>query len=105
MLNPRYDHAAVSISNKMYMVGGCSDICEVFVTRKFTSISILLKWIRSYGPNQIVCVGYNIYFFLKGQNKEIRVHSYVLKNNWCSFKTSLNMNYTASFSCTKVSMK
>ena len=106
MLNPNYDHTAVSISNKIYMVGGCSYICEVFdsVTRMFTSISILPKWIRYLEPNQTVCIGYNVYFFPKGESKEIRVHSYDFKNSLFSYITSLKMKNTESFSCTKVGM-
>ena len=73
MLLPREKHSAFSIGNKMFMIGGGYDDVEVFnyfevfdsVTRKFTSIRSLPKWINYSSPNKIVCVGYKIYLFLE----------------------------------------
>ena len=65
MLTPRINHSAVSISNKMIIIGGSSCNCEVFdsVTRKFTYIKSVPKNIKPNSLNQTVCIGYKIYFF------------------------------------------
>ena len=83
MLSPRVNHSAVSIGNKMFMIGGSKDYCEVFdsVTRKFTYIKTLPKWVRVEELNssyQVVSIGYKIYFFRKEDNK-VNVHSYNVK--------------------------
>ena len=47
MLSPRFNHTAISITNKMFMIGGRQDNFEVFdsVTRNFTYIKSVPKWI------------------------------------------------------------
>ena len=89
------------------MIGGCFHIvCEVLdsVTRMFTSIKNMPKWIENLIPNQTVGVGYRIYFFLGEENNEVKVHSYDIRKNLFNFKASFNLENTKSFSCTKVSM-
>ena len=107
MLSPRYDHSAVCISNKMFIIGGESnyDGCsEVFdsVARKFTYIKTLQKWVGTLEV-KTVSVGYEIYFFRKVGNK-VHVHSYDVRNNLFSFKTSIKMKNFMKISCTKVPM-
>ena len=113
MLSPRRNHTSISIGNKMFMVGGYTtssykdlNTFEVFdsVTRMFTTIENIPKWIDNLNPNKIVCGGYYIYFFVAEENIEMKVHSYDVKKNLFSFVTSSNQQYTRSFSCTKVSM-
>ena len=114
MLSPRNNHSAVSIGNKMFMIGGSSDYSEVFesVTRKFTYIKTLPKWVRTLKKDiferyeilyQVINIGYTIYFFREEYNK-VNVHSYDVRNNIFSFKTSMvkeifNFNKT---NCIKV---
>ena len=93
------------------MIGGsyyCDDLggFEVFdsVTKKFTSIKSVPKWVGYLDPNKLVCVGYNIYVFLGEENNEVKVHNYDIKKNIISIKTSIHLRNTKSFSCTKVSM-
>ena len=107
MLSKRRNHAAVSIGNKLFMIGGCADDfnnCEVFesVTRNFTSIESLPKWTEYLNPNRIVCVGYKIYFYLEQENNDVHVHTYDVNNNLFSFKTSLNFGNIKSFRCFKI---
>ena len=109
MLSPRNNHAVVSIGNKMIMVGGSSDHFEVFdsVTRKFTYIENIPKWVRMPYPffrtYQVVSIGYKIYFFQKENNK-VNVNSYDVKTNNFSFKTSIEIENFEKFSCIKVPM-
>ena len=104
------NHTAVSIGNKMFMIGGSSNYFEVLnnfevfdsVTRKFTAIKSVPKWIKYVDRNQIVCVGYNIYFFSREENNKVKAYSYDVKKNLFSFKALLNFESNKSFSCTKV---
>ena len=108
MLSPRYYHSAVCISNKMFMVSG-SDSSEVFdsVTRKFTYIETLQKRVRTLEVNpdiiQLVGIGHEIYLFRKVDNK-VDVHSYDVRNNLFSFKTSMEIEYFKDITYTKVPM-
>ena len=112
MLSKRKNHTAISIGNKMFIIGGNTNSLEVLnnfevfdsITRKFTYINVSPKWTKYLNPNEIVCVGYNIYFFLGEENNEVKVHSYDVKKNMFSFKTSLNFENNKCFSCTKLSM-
>ena len=109
MFSKRSNHTAVSISNKMFMIGGSSVKCEIFdsVTRKFTFINPLPNLVNldTYlNRNKTVSVGYNIYFFIKEENNVVNVHSYDVKNNVTTHKATLYLENTESFSCTKVSM-
>ena len=114
MLSRRRNHTAISISNKMFVIGGrsngvfgrCLNSCEVFdgVTRKFTFIKTLPDWVKKLNPSQIVSIGFNIYFFVKEKNNEVKVYNFDAKNYVIKLKTSVNFENTKSFSCTKVSM-
>ena len=99
MLSPRVNHSAVSIGNKMFMIGGSSEYSEVFdsITRKFTYIKTLPGWVRTLKKDiferyeilyQVVNIGYTIYFFREEYNK-VNVHSYDVRNNVFNFKTSM----------------
>ena len=92
----------------MFLIGSCYENCEFFdsVTRKFTSIKTLSKNLKgiNLNPNQIVCVGYNIYFFRKEATNEFKVKSYDVKKNDFGFKNSLYLGNNNNFSCTKVPM-
>ena len=109
MLSPRNNHAAVSIGNKMFMVGGSSDYVEVFdsVTRKFTYIENVPKLVRIpyifISTFEVVSIGYKIYIFRKEYNK-VHVHSYDVKNNHFSFKTPIEIENVDKFSCIRVPM-
>ena len=114
MLEERENHVSVGISNKLFMIGGSSKGCsknfrffEVFdsVNRKFTSIKSKPKWIEYLKPNRIVYVGYNIYFFVGEENNEVKVYSFDVNNYIIKHKTSLNLENTKGFICTKVSME
>ena len=106
MLSPRKNHTAVNIGNKMFVIGGSLNSCEVFdnVTRKFTSIKILPKWISYLGPNKIVGVGYNIYLFLADETNDVKVYNFDVKNYVISLKTYLYLEYSKGFNCTKISI-
>ena len=106
MLSRREKHCAVSISNKMFMIGGCSNSCEVFdsVTRKFTYIEFLPDWVNYLNRSQIVSFGYNIYFFVGDESTEVKVYSFDVKNCDITHQTSLSLENTKSFICTKVSV-
>ena len=106
MLKPRSNHTAVSIGNKIFIVGGFSNNCEVFnsVSRKFTRIKNLPKWTNYLKADQIVCVAYKVYLFFGQVNNIVEVHSFDLKNYIVEHKASLNLDNTKSFSCTTVPM-
>ena len=111
MLSQRSNHTAVSISNKMFMIGGNDQCfrtnCEVFdsVTEMFTSITSIPEWIDYYvSDKKTVCVGYNIYFFAGEKYGEVNIYSFDIMKNSFSFKTSLYLDENKSFSCTKVPM-
>ena len=55
MLSPRNNHSAVSIGDKMFMIGGSKDYCEVFdsVTRNFMYIKTLPKWVTA---SEALCI-------------------------------------------------
>ena len=105
MLKPRYNHTAVSLGNKIFIVGGCLNTCEVFdgVTRMFTSIMIKHKSIKYLNENQAICSGYKIYFFQRNTTK-VRVYSFDLKHYVVRYKTSINFQNSRCFSCTKIPM-
>ena len=105
MLSPRVDHSTVSITNKMFMIGGSSDYSEVFdsVTRKFTYIKIIPIWVRTSKPFQVVSIGHEICFFRKDDNK-INVHSYDVRNNSVRLRNSIEMEKLYGIRCIKVPM-
>ena len=91
MLSSKVNHTAVSISNKLFMIGDSFDQFDNFevfdiVTCKFISIKSIPKWVKYLDPNKTFCIGYNIYCFILGENNEVKVHSYDIKNNVFSFK-------------------
>ena len=104
MLSQRINHTALSIGNKMFIIGGSSDYPEVFdsVTRKFTYIENWPKIVRtsevglyhSFEPSlyfrlfQTVSIGYKIYIF-KEENNKVNIHCYDVRNNLFSFETSM----------------
>ena len=108
MLEQRENHTVISISNKMFVIGGCgyNMNCEVFdvVTRKFTYIGSWPKWTGNISPYQIVSFGYNVYIFLEDYQNGFNVHSYDVKNDSLSYKTSLNLKNTMNFCFTKIPM-
>ena len=65
LLSPRKNHTTVSISNKMFMIGGWSDYIQVVdnfkvferVNRKFTYIKIFPNRIEYVILNQTDCIG------------------------------------------------
>ena len=98
MLSSTEKHSAVSLSNKMFIIGGkglfgVHDNFEVFdnVTRKFTSVKNIPTWIEYLDQNQTVCVGYKVYLFLREENNKVKIHSYDIKRNLFSVKTSLSL--------------
>ena len=111
MLKPRAYHTAVSIGNKMIIIGsGFSS--EVFdsVTRKFTYIKTFLKWTRTSelffqnqvnNSNQVVGIANKIYFF-RIKKKKVNVYRYDVRNDLFTFKTSIEMEKFKIFSCIKV---
>ena len=105
MLEPRRDHTAVSISNKMFMIGGFryKNSCEVFdgVTRKFTFINSPPRWMEYLSPNRTVCFGNKMCCFVSGINGKVDVYTYDADTNDFDFETSLVIK---NFSCTKVPM-
>ena len=112
MLSPRVNHTAVSISNKMFMIGGNSGYFEVFdsITREFTYIlafpnlasSLKLDWQRRVEYlYQIVDIGNKIYFFCK-ENDKVNVHILDVSNNSFTFKTSMEIEKFDKISCIKV---
>ena len=114
MLTPRENHTAVSISNKMFVIGG-SDVTfvgstfsnsEVFdsATRKFTNIKNAPKWIEHISPYQTVSFGYNIYCFVRQDDNEVNVHSYDVKKDLFCYKTSVSIENTANVRSTRVPM-
>ena len=63
MLEGRYGHASVGIRNKLYMIAGSSQQCEVFdsFSQKFSYIKSVLPFYRQYNINtQCVKIGNNI---------------------------------------------
>ena len=106
MQSPRKNHTAVTISNKIFMIGGNSNVCEVYdsVTREFTSIKILPNWIEKLNPSQTVSVGYKIYFLVGEENSEVKVHSFDVNSCVIKLRTVLNFENTKRFVCTKVSI-
>ena len=112
MLFQRQGHTAVSVTNKMFMIGGHYEIfqgycnSEVFdsVTRKFTYIKNEPTWMKNLTQNHTVSFGYKIYFFVREDGNEIKVHSYDVKKDLFSYKTSLSLEDTVNFSTTKVPM-
>ena len=108
MLETRRNHTAVSIKNKMFVIGGeqNNNSCEVFhsFTRKFTFIKSQISLINQISPSKIVSIGNNIYFFVKDESKDVKVYSYDVKNNFYCFKTCLKFENSEYFSCTKVPM-
>ena len=112
MLSSRNNHSVVSIGNKMFMIGGSRDYSEVFdsFTRKFTYIKTLPLWIRTPIVNfqlrfissyQVVNIGYKIYLFQR-ENDKVKLHSYDVKNEFSSFKTSVEMKNFQKLSYIKV---
>ena len=111
MLTARRNHSAVSISNKIFIIGGryfkIIENFEVFdsVTRKYTSIKRFpFHWIEHSVPNKTVCVGYKIYCFIREEKNEVKVNSYDVKENNFIFKTLLKHENAERFCCTKVAM-
>ena len=112
MLSARNRHSAVSIGNKLFMIGGNSEYSEVFdsVTRKFTYVKTLPKWVRTseldyydFGKNQVVSIGNEIYFLQK-EDKKFNVYSYYVRNNHFCYKTSFEIGNFKKVSCIKVPM-
>ena len=113
MLISRKNHTAVSISNKMFMIGGKPNKWEVFesVTRMFTSVKSPLLWNNSLHPFHAVCIGYKIYIFqgekaslLGDKYYDVKVHSYDVVQNDFAFKTSFYLENIKSCCFTKLPM-
>ena len=114
MLSPRVNHTVVNSSNKMIIIGGNSDCSEIFdsVTRKFTYIKTLPKWVGTSKldwhigvkkPYQVVDIANKIYFFRMEKNK-FNIHSYDVRNDHFAFKTSMETENFEEFSCVKIPM-
>ena len=114
MLSPRVNHTAVSISNKMIMIGGNSENSEIFdsITRKFTYIKTFPKWVgkskiylphRFNNPYQVVDIANKIYFFCI-KNMKVKVYRYDVRNDSFTFVTSRKTESLGKFSCIKVPM-
>ena len=105
LLSRRESHTAVSICNKMFVIGGNAKNFEVFdsISKKFTHIHYEPKWVKYLRPNDIVAFGYNIYCFVRDSG-QLKVHSYDVKKGLFSYKATLCLQNTVNFSCTKVPM-
>ena len=105
MLEYRKDHNAVSINNKMFMIGGFrqTNSCEVFdgVTRKFTFIRSHPTWMKYLSPNRTVCFGSKMCCFVSGIYGKVDVYSYDVEKNDSILETYFMVK---NFSCTKVPM-
>ena len=110
MLSPRINHSAVSIGNKMFLIGGTAEYSEVFdsITRKFTYIKTLPKWVRTseldfydISSYKVVSIGDAIYFLQIG-DKKINVHSYEVRKNRFCYKTSIEIESFKKIGCIKV---
>ena len=89
MIEKRYNHGAVSMGNKMFVIGGFEKLtCEVFDSnfRKFTSVKQLLGLNNlGYYDTSVVSIGYKVLFFYSTSsnvNKKFQVYD-VLKYQWC----------------------
>ena len=98
----------------MSLIGGSNDFSEIFnsVTRKFTYIKTLPKWVgtsetylysRVGNSYQVVDIANNIYFF-RFENKKINVYRYDVRNDGFTFKTSMETKNFKEFSCIKIPM-
>ena len=114
MLSKRANHSAVSISNKMIIIGGSSDYFEIFdsVTRKFTYIKTIPNWARTSKPDwhrrvnnpyQVIDIANKIYLF-RMENNKVNVYRYDVRNDLFTFKTSVETESFEKFSCIKIPM-
>ena len=108
MLKARSFHSAVSMNNKMFMIGGQenNNNCEVFdsFTRKFTFVKLNSYFYRNISQSQIVSVGNKLFRFVKEKSKYVKVYSYDVENDTFGSNTRLKIENNESFSCTKVPM-
>ena len=114
MLSSRINHTAISINNKMIIFRGSSDYSEVFdsITRKLTYIKTLPNWTetselvyyrRINYPYQVVGIANKIYFF-RMIYKKVDVNSYDVRNNFFTYKTSIETETFKKFCCVKIPM-
>ena len=109
MLLPRKNHIAISISSKMFIIGGCfrhGNSSEVFdsFSRKFTYIKSEPKWIRYVSSSRTVCIGQNIYFLVRSKYGEVNVYNYEVQTDEFSLKTCWNIENNVQFTCVRLSM-
>ena len=99
MIEERFNHAAVSMGNKIFAIGGLNNSsCEVFdsFSRKFTSVNATLM--KTFKPSRsyAVCVGNKIIVFSKVWClSETRIFVYDVVNGSLSEKTNNIVNNLA----------
>ena len=108
MIEERYDHAAVSMGNKIYVIGGRKTLsCEVFdkLSRSFTLIKSFssLKFTTERWELKALCIANDV-FVLHNHwlSKITKVYSYdVGKQTWsnvdCAFGKSLSRSNFVKF--------
>ena len=107
MIDGRYKHGAVSLGNKMFVVGGWKTFtCEVFdsSSRKFTSITQLLPVNNLiYDYASVVSIGYKVlYFYSTTDTATNKYQLYdVLKDQWC-LKANDFIEANRKISCCKI---
>ena len=108
MLEARHGHSAVSMNNKMFIIGGIisNNSCEVFesFTRMFTVVKFQFSFFENDSANLNVSIGNKIYFFANNEAKVVMICSYDVEQKVFSFKTCLEVDNTENFCCTKVPM-
>ena len=93
MIEERCRHGAVSMGNKMFVIGGYKNstwslTCEIFdsSSRKFTSIKKMVRLYNlNYSDTSVVSIGYKVLFFYStscNANNNFQVFD-VLKDQWC----------------------
>ena len=104
VIEERHDHASVSMSNKLFVIGGYDNTnCEVFdsFSRKFTLIKADVLNSRSPLFYKAVCIGNSILVIIENYDSSRKDKTIsnmciydVEKNHWskknCSFLKSLN---------------
>ena len=108
MIEKRSCHAAVSIGNKMFVIGGYhTSTCEIFhsFSRKFTYIKSINYHSKYECPYEAVCIGHTIVVFYmkllwhKATDTKIIIYD-VKRNKWSEMECSVLENLSG-VSCAK----
>ena len=106
MINGRYKHGAVSMGNKMFVIGGIGTLnCEIFdsSSRKFTSIKQMRLFNNLKRYTSVVSIGYKILAFTSFINKaksKLQIYD-VHKDHW-SLKKNDFIEAKRKISCAKL---